>query len=198
VNARSIGIFSAAQQACLAVAGLSAVFEHGDGRVRRARDDRGIRICDRHQSRWREPYRRCGLRVRVRAAWCRYELCIAPLKSATRLYLRAGGVEWLSGGTLVEVICYYTGSGATDGYWDHIDWDSQNGVEVGHINDSQVNFDGQFRPASASSIVEPLLHAIISGPATDPCPVSTPPAIACASWPCDRVGRTRGGHGSWV
>jgi hypothetical protein len=69
--------------------------------------------------------------------------CVAPLKGTTTLFLSSGGTRALGGGVLVEVTCYYRGSDAIDGYWDHVVWNSQTGDEIGHVNDSQVNFDNQ-------------------------------------------------------
>jgi hypothetical protein len=68
--------------------------------------------------------------------------CVAPLLSQTTLHLSGGGTRTLAKGTTVKVTCYYFGVDATDGYWDHIVWDSQHGTQTGHVNDSQVNFDG--------------------------------------------------------
>lgn len=52
-----------------------------------------------------------------------------------------------SAGTLrqgdeVEVTCWYRGA-TSDGFWDHVVWDSRFNLVIGHVDDGAVDFNGQ-------------------------------------------------------
>ena len=79
------------------------------------------------------------------AATTHPDYAVKVLVDTTTLYLRNGGTLPLFSWDLVEVTCYYEGATA-DGYWDHVDWSSRWGADVGHVDDDYVNFDGLTPP----------------------------------------------------
>jgi hypothetical protein len=55
---------------------------------------------------------------------------------------RYGTLHYLN---TVEVTCWYYGN-TSDGYWDHVVWESPFGYVTGHVDDGAVDFNGQTPP----------------------------------------------------